>query len=330
MRVSSCCGPDRSSAPGAESGAPALVGAASATRELREPSRDRPQRVSRNMVKVPGGTYTLGSDTADASVEDGEGPVREVTVREFLIDRCAVTNRQYSAFVRATGYESEAETIGWSYVFHLLLSDAAHPFVMNAVVPAAPWWLAVRGATWRTPHGPGSTPLPNHPVVHVSWNDAAAYAQWAGKRLPTESEWETAARGGLHQATYPWGDELTPCGRHRCNVWQGSFPDTNSEDDGFVGTAPVDAYRPNAYGLYNMVGNVWEWCSDWWSTDWHAETSDETRVDPTGPLTGQSRVVRGGSYLCHDSYCNRYRVAARTHNTSDSSTGNMGFRCALG
>ena len=164
--------------------------------------------------------------------------------------------------------------------------------------------------------------------MHTSWNDAQAYASWARKRLPTEAEWEVAARGGLDRAIYPWGDELAPRGQHRCNTWQGTFPTLNTLEDGYLGTAPVNAFRPNGYGLYNMAGNVWEWCSDWWSNSWHVEASPATRLNPKGPTSGISRVIRGGSYLCHESYCNRYRVAARTSNTPDSSTAHMGFRCA--
>lgn len=313
--MSACCGPEHGSS-GAAPRTPSITVASS------------PPEVTRKMVAIPGGDYRLGGEALDAFPEDGEGPVRRVRVSDFHIDAHAVTNRQFAAFVKATGYVTEAEQIGWSYVFNLLLVPAARPFVIEGGVAAAPWWLAVRGASWCSPHGPGSAWLPNHPVVHTSWNDAQAYATWAGKRLPTEAEWEVAARGGLEGATYPWGNELTPRGQHRCNIWQGVFPRTNTREDGHLGTAPVNAYRPNGYGLHNMAGNVWEWCSDWWSSTWHARDSPESRVDPKGPLTGRSRVIRGGSYLCHASYCNRYRVAARTHNTPDSSTGHMGFRCA--
>lgn len=311
--MSACCGPAREPA-----AAPAAV----------DQRRTSPPEVTRKMVAVPGGDYWLGNDTVDAFPDDGEGPVRRVTVSDFFIDSRAVTNQQYAAFAKATGYVTEAERIGWSYVFHLLVAPEARSSVIDAEVAGAPWWFAVRGASWRRPEGPGSTFLPNHPVVHVSWNDAAAYAAWAGKRLPTEAEWEVAARGGIEGAVYPWGNELTPRGQHRCNIWQGVFPRTNTLEDGHLGTAPVDAYRPNGYGLYNMAGNVWEWCSDRWSSTWHAEESPATRIDPAGPPSGESHVIRGGSYLCHASYCNRYRVAARTHNTPDSSTGHMGFRCA--
>jgi formylglycine-generating enzyme required for sulfatase activity len=165
----------------------------------------------------------------------------------------------------------------------------------------------------------------DHPVVHVSWKDAVAYCRWTGKRLLTEAEWEYAARGGLVQKTYPWGNSLRPDGEHRCNIWQGRFPYSNTGEDGYMSTAPVDAYQPNGYGLYNMVGNTWEWCADWFSPSFHVHA---TRTNPKGPPMGGAKVMRGGSYLCHASYCNRYRVAARSSNTPDSSSGNIGFRCA--
>lgn len=275
------------------------------------------------MVALPGGRFLMGTDDGVGFAADGEGPARPVTVGPFLIDPVAVTNARFAAFVERTGYVTEAERFGWSYVFGGFLpsdlrSGAPRP-------PGAPWWCGVEAATWRQPEGPGSTTdgREEHPVIHVSWNDATAFCEWAGARLPTEAEWEFAARGGLEQRTYPWGDQLRPRGQHRCNIWQGRFPDVNTGEDGFVGTAPVTAFEPNGYGLYNMAGNVWEWCADWWTTSF----GRKPQVDPKGPASGSARVMRGGSYLCHASYCNRYRVAARTHNTPDSSTGNLGFRC---
>ena len=289
-----------------------------------------PERTVGNadMALLPDGTFLMGSEDADSRQNDGEGPRREVTVSAFEIDRTAVTNAQFEAFVAATGYRTEAESFGWAYVFKGLLSKPRQRrLAATQDVPAAPWWLAVQGACWRKPEGPGSSlkGRRHHPVVQVSWNDAVAFCDWAGKRLPTEAEWEYAARGGLVGKRFPWGDELTPGGQHRCNIWQGRFPDTNTEDDGYFGTAPATSYRANGFGLYNMVGNVWEWCADWFSRDWHLT---HTRVDPAGPASGAARVLRGGSYLCHDSYCNRYRVAARYSNTPDTATGNAGFRCA--
>ena len=273
------------------------------------------------MVQLSGGRFLMGSDD-DSFPADGEGPVREVTLSPFWIDRYAVTNAAFTAFTQATGYVSEAERFGWSFVFYGLLPEGFPP---TRGVAQTPWWRQVYGATWAHPEGPHSdlSGRAEHPVVHVSWNDAAAYAAWAGKRLPTEAEWEYAARGGLEGKRYPWGDRLTEGKKHRCNIWQGTFPSSNTVKDGFYGTAPVDAFAPNGYGLYNMVGNTWEWCQDFWSPDYHV---NGPRDDPSGPPTGEARVVKGGSHLCHASYCNRYRVAARTHNTPDSTLGHTGFR----
>jgi formylglycine-generating enzyme len=274
------------------------------------------------MVYIPGGSFLMGTEDGEGFPQDGEGPVREVTVDPFYIDPVAVTNASFCEFADQTGYITDAERFGWSFVFHLLVSDRTAETVVGSV-PQAPWWLAVPGADWRHPEGPdsGIDERKDHPVVHVSYRDARAYCSWAGKRLPTEAEWEYAARGGLESKKYPWGDELMPGGEHRCNIWQGEFPMLNTASDGYVGTAPVESYSPNGYGLYNMSGNVWEWCSDWFTE------RRSGRRNPAGPEKGMTKVTKGGSYLCHDSYCNRYRVAARSSNTPDSSTGNIGFRC---
>jgi formylglycine-generating enzyme len=277
------------------------------------------------MVSLEGGEFLMGTDDAEGFPADGEGPIRRVRVAPFHLARHAVTNEEFAEFVTATGYRSEAEHFGWSYVFASFLPAALR---RGAPRPSStPWWCGVHGAYWAAPEGPGSSTRgrEDHPVVHVSWNDAAAYCEWAGLRLPTEAEWEYAARGGLVQRRYAWGDELTPGDEHRCNIWQGTFPTKNTADDGYRATAPVNAYRPNGFGLYNMAGNVWEWCADWWTVD-HSDAAPA--IDPTSPDTGPGKVLRGGSYLCHESYCNRYRVAARTSNTPDSTSGNTGFRCA--
>lgn len=280
----------------------------------------------KTMVELGGDFFRMGADDDEGFPADGEGPARDVYVSPFVIDRYTVTNAQFAAFVEATGYRTEAEQFGWSFVFHLFVPKAAHKRGHAKTVPGLDWWLALKGAYWKHPEGKGSgiQGRLNHPVVHVSWNDCLAYCEWVGARLPTEAEWEYAARGGLTGKRYAWGDELTPEGVHRCNIWQGTFPHTNSRDDGYQGTAPVDSFQPNGYGLYNVAGNVWEWCADWW-TSRPAQLTDR---DPVGPPSGEARVMRGGSYLCHHSYCNRYRVAARSSNTPDSSTGNLGFRIA--
>ncbi|MEU6075994.1 formylglycine-generating enzyme family protein [Micromonospora sp. NPDC047074] len=283
-----------------------------------------PHSSHRSQVRVPGGTFLMGDAFAEGYPRDGEGPVHEVELSTFHLDTTAVTNAAFASFVDATGYVTDAERFGSSAVFHLLVDAAAD---VVGTVPGAPWWAEVRGACWRRPGGgrSGIGHLHDHPVVQVSWNDAQAYCSWAGKRLPTEAEWEYAARGTLAGQRFVWGNELTPGGVWQCNIWQGRFPLANSEEDGFLGTAPVNSFSPNGYGLWCMAGNVWEWCADWFDPSYYVTSP---KVDPQGPGTGVSRVMRGGSYLCHDSYCNRYRVAARSANTPDSSSGNLGFRCA--
>lgn len=274
-------------------------------------------------VLIPGGGYSMGDAFGEGYPGDGESPVHEVRLDAFRIDASAVTNRMFSAFVDDTGYRTEAELYGSSAVFHMLATAKA-PDILGAT-SGAPWWLNVRRADWAHPTGPDShwADIPTHPVVHVSHNDAEVYCRWAGRRLPTEAEWEYAARGGLEGMRYAWGNELTPDGEHRCNIWQGTFPKANTVEDGHLGTAPVKSFPPNGYGLYEVAGNVWEWCSDWFLPKYYRNSPTE---NPKGPTIGAGRVMRGGSYLCHDSYCNRYRVSARTSNTPESSSGNCGFR----
>ena len=283
--------------------------------------------VRAQMVNLPGGTFLMGTDYEFGFPDDGEGPIHAVTLSPFAIDKYPVTNERFRQFTFATGYKTEAEVFGWSFVFWAHIPASMRDELIEDTVAAAPWWCKVRGAKWNSPEGPGShiEGRDDHPVVHVSWNDAAAFARWSGQRLPTEAEWEYAARGGLVQKLYPWGDKLRPNGEHRCNIWQGDFPNHDTAEDGYSGTCPVDAFPPNGYGLYSMTGNTWEWCADWFAKDSHNLPIE----NPTGPGAGQSRVMKGGSFLCHKSYCNRYRVAARTSNTPDSACAHMGFRCAL-
>jgi sulfatase modifying factor 1 len=287
---------------------------------------------------VPAGTFAMGDAFGEGYPADGVTPVHEVRLSGFAMDATAVTNAQFATFVKDTGHLTDAEDFGVSAVFHLAFGGSPRDVVSRA--EGTPWWLAVRGADWRHPEGPGSdvSRRQNHPVVHVSWHDATAYAAWAGKRLPTEAEWEYAARGGLAGARYPWGDELTPRGRWMCNIWQGTFPTVNTEEDGFLTTSPVKAFPANGHGLSGVSGNTWEWCADWFAARTYAEGAasgdprgpgERLRVrDPRGPEHGDRRVMRGGSYLCHASYCHRYRVAARSSNTPESASANIGFRCA--
>jgi formylglycine-generating enzyme required for sulfatase activity len=294
--VSSCC------APSAERDTPVAANGTRA-RSGRKPA----------LLTIPAGSFAMGYDGLLANPREGEGPVRIVDLPTYRVAATTVTNQQFATFVKATGYVTEAEAAGWSFVFYALVSD---PGAVTGRVAGAEWWCAVAGATWRTPDGPGSdvAARQHHPVVHVSARDAEAYCDWTGTRLPTEAEWERAARGGLEGAIFPWGDELCPDGKWRCNIWQGKFPTNNSGADGHLGTAPVKSYRPNGFGLYQAVGNVWEWTADVWSVD--------------GNVEPEQRVRKGGSYLCHDSYCNRYRVAARDHSHPGDTTGNIGFRVA--
>ncbi|BAJ32946.1 MULTISPECIES: formylglycine-generating enzyme family protein [Kitasatospora] len=283
-------------------------------------------RAGRGLLELPGGAFRMGGQDPDGIAGDGEGPVREVLLGPFAIAATTVSNAEFASFVRETGYVTDAERFGSSFVFEGFLPERLR--ARSPRVAATPWWRAVEGAAWRTPEGPGSgfAARQQHPVVHVSWNDAQAYCAWSGTRLPTEAQWEYAARGGSEGTRYPWGDELAPGGRELLNIWQGDFPTRNTGRH--RSTAPVRSYRPNGHGLYNVLGNVWEWCADHFSPDHHRPDTPATRQDPLGPPTGTARVMRGGSHMCHASYCNRYRLAARSSNTPDSSSGNIGFRVA--
>lgn len=279
----------------------------------------------RELLKtIPGGIFDMGARQSRFPA-DLDSPRRKVRVSTFFMSPTAVTNAEYDRFVRATGYRTVAEQEGWSFVFQLLLSDPANWPVSP---PGLPWWRKVDGACWSAPQGPGSGIVgrEDHPVVHIAWYDALAYCTWAGLQLPTEAQWERAARGGLAKRKFPWGDELIPGGQFAMNIFQGTFPSANTAEDGWIGTAPVDAYHPNGYGMYNMTGNVWEWVADRFGLLPASRRIPAT--DPTGATIGHARVQRGGSYLCHDSYCDRYHVHSRSRNDPDSSTGNCGFRVA--
>jgi sulfatase modifying factor 1 len=289
------------------------------------------------MVWVPGGRFRMGSEeTPDAR------PVREVEVDGFWIDRTEVTNAEFSRFVAATGYLTVAERPPDPRLYPD--ADPAQ-LVPGSIVFKPPggridrnqplsWWAYVPGANWRHPDGPESTIVgrENHPVVQVCWDDAIAYARWVGKRLPTEAEWEYAARGGLDRARYVWGEELKPGGRWPANIYQGRFPAMNTADDGFVATAPVASFSPNGFGLFDMSGNVWEWCADWYRSDSYASS---TGKNPAGPPTSfdpeepgvVKRVQRGGSFLCSDEYCLRYLPGARGKGDPVSAASHTGFRC---
>ncbi|XP_029947717.1 formylglycine-generating enzyme isoform X2 [Salarias fasciatus] len=275
------------------------------------------------MVYISGGEFLMGTNDPGIPA-DGEGPQRLVHVDSFYMDVQEVTNQQFQSFVSATDYVTEAEKFGDSFVFEGLLSEQVKNEITQAVA-AAPWWLPVKGANWKHPEGPDSniTDRMDHPVLHVSWADAVAFCSWADKRLPTEAEWEYACRGGLKDRLYPWGNKLNPKGQHYANLWQGDFPSHNSAEDGFIKSSPVKSFPANNFGLYDMVGNAWEWTSDWWTVHHTAEQ----KHNPTGPPSGKDKVKKGGSYMCHKSYCYRYRCAARSQNTPDSSASNLGFRC---
>ena len=312
-----------------------------------------PPTAPAGMVFIPGGDFIMGSEPGDAHVRQDEMPAHAVRVGAFFIDATEVTNAQFAAFVAATKYSTVAERpVDWEVLREQVPADTPKPAdemlqpgslvftppkAVAGLTDYSQWWVWVAGASWRNPEGLNSTIATrlDHPVVHVCFEDARAYAKWAGKRLPTEAEWEFAARGGLAHAAYPWGDEMKPSGESRMNAWQGEFPIQNTTEDGFDRTSPVRAFAPNAYGLYGTAGNVWEWCSDVYDPREYARRVAESNpgeaiIDPTGPQEAGAirRVHRGGSFLCHDSYCASYRVAARMSTTIDSAMSHLGFRCA--
>lgn len=275
------------------------------------------------LIAINAGTFTMGASDGPHP-EDGEGPPRQVTLDAFSIAPLTVTNAQFGRFVRETGYTTVAEQTGASFVFEMLLPDDTTDKVPTF---QAPWWCEVIDACWHLPEGPKGQPTDqrlDHPVVHIALPDALAYCRWAGALLPSEAQWEYAARGGLDAQPFPWGAQLEQDGQHRSNVWQGIFPHTNTAQDGFVGTAPARCYAPNAYGLYAMTGNIWEWTADRFT----ALHSPRSQTNPRGPLNGDRAVAKGGSYLCHASYCHRYRTSSRQALDPLTTAGNLGFRVA--
>ena len=280
-----------------------------------------PRQVADHAVQISGGRAYVGTSRTEIA-DDGEGPVRRVGVKPFLMGATSVTNAEFAAFVAETGHVSEAERWGWSFVFW---SDVPASAGLTEGVVGSQWWRRVEGANWRDIHGPGTVDAAwhaDHPVVHMSWNDAACYAAWVGGRLPSEAEWEHAARGGLGDVRFPWGDdEPDDTGYFPCNIWQGRFPQANSVADGHAGTAPARCFEPNGFGLYNMVGNVWEWTDELYRI-----RSLKKRVQERLKAMKGYRLSKGGSFLCHRSYCYRYRIAARSGISPDSTAAHQGFR----
>jgi formylglycine-generating enzyme required for sulfatase activity len=314
-----------------------------ATSSPTEPAR----QAREGMIWIPGGTFLMGSDRNYPE----EAPAHRVSVDGFWIDRTCVTNREFARFVEATGHvtlaERPADPADYPDAAPELLVPASAVVQMpdrpvNMLLPYS-WWAYVPGADWRHPRGPGSSidDLPDHPVVHVAFEDVAAYAAWAGKDLPTEAEWEFAARGGLDGAEFAWGDELVPGGVHMANTWQGEFPRVNTMEDGYLWTSPVGAFPANGYGLFDMIGNVWEWTADWYQDHARIERPccvarnprggpEETSGGSAGPNRQTPRkVLKGGSHLCAPNYCQRYRPAARLAHPVDTTTCHVGFRCVL-
>jgi formylglycine-generating enzyme len=319
---------------------PDAAGGSSESNEIAATDQIPPTPAPEGMVWVPGGTFWMGAD--DASMADAK-PVHEVKISGFWMDRTEITNRQFARFVKATGYVTIAERKPDPKDYPDAPPEKLVPGSIVFTPPAGRvslddplvWWRYVKGASWRHPEGPGSTieRKDDHPVVQICWYDALAYANWAGKRLPTEAEWEYAARGKLARSRYVWGDERLPGGKWQANIWEGRFPDQNTVDDGFARTALVGSFPPNGFGLSDMAGNVWEWCSDWYRPVYESTP----RENPTGPTSSldpdevnvPKRVQRGGSFLCSDLYCTRYLPGARGKGAPDSAANHIGFRCVL-
>ena len=292
------------------------------------------------MIQVEAGKYSIGFEGPEAWESDGEGPVREITLDNYWLDQTAVSNAQFAEFIDDTGYVTQSETFGWAHVFIGQLSNSKQRKLRESnTVRGLQWWYAIEGAYWRKPEGPGSTikKRMDHPVVSISWNDATAYASWAGKRLPTEAEWERAARGGLERKPFAWGDVFAPQGEDvwMANIWQGLWPYENTSEDGFAYTAPVKSFPPNAYGLYDMAGNVWEIVADRYHPKAYSQRIDGA-INPTGPNAyslSQLRqrlptyVTRGGSFLCSDGWCSGYQPGSRQALENDSPAHHTGFRC---
>lgn len=278
----------------------------------------RDARIPESAVLIPEGIGLVGTNNP-LFPYDGEAPMRQKRLGAFRMSPTTVTNAQFAEFIAKTGYITEAEQFGWSFVFWSDLPKDAAP---TKGVAGVEWWRKVDGATWNCLDGADARPIPDHPVVHVSWNDAKSYADWAGGSLPSEAQWEHAARGGLADVPYPWGEDAPNDTDHfPCNIWQGKFPRTNTNADGYALTAPAKSFKPNGFGLYNMVGNVWEW-----SADPFRLKSLKKHLRQRAQTMKGFKVTKGGSFLCHRDYCHRYRIAARTGSSPDSTTSHQGFR----
>lgn len=314
-------------------------------------SRQQVRMKEQGMALIPGGTLRMGGDNEQADAN--EFPKHDVPIHSFWMDETEVTNAQFAAFVKATGYITVAERpVDWEKMRKelppgtpkpadsllqagsLVFQPTKHPVPLDN---PGQWWVWTIGADWRHPEGPRSNidDRMNHPAVQVAWEDAEAYCKWAGKRLPTEAEWEWAARGGLENMVYPWGNDPVESGRPKANFWQGMFPYLNEEKDGFYLSAPVKSFQPNGYGLYDMAGNVWEWCADWFDMEYYNKT-EASQPNSKGPQRAfnpmmpyqQERVIRGGSFLCSEEYCSGYRNARRMGSSTDTGLNHTGFRCA--